>query len=99
MPEIPGDLPDGRSVIIRARNCKSKGVVGVIVTHDVRGVRLVPGARGVTSLMMTDDGAAVVERLGDPGGVGGRWSFGPHNRVGRDVGINFSRQRWIVRFA
>jgi hypothetical protein len=65
--------------------------MGVIVTYDVRGVRLVPGARGVTSFMVTDGGAAVVERLGDPGGVGGRWSFGPNNRVGRGVGINFSR--------
>ncbi len=70
----------------------------VIVTHDVRGVRLVPGARGVTSFMVTDGGTAVVEGLGDPGGVGGRRSFGPHSRVGRDVGINFSRQWWIVRF-
>ena len=67
-------------------------MVGVIVTHDVRGVILVPGARGVTSFMVTDCGAAVVEGLGDPGGVGGRWSFGPHSRVGRGVGINFSRK-------
>jgi hypothetical protein len=65
--------------------------MGVIVTHDVRGVGLVPCARGVTSLMMTDSGAAVVEGLGDQGGVGGRWSFGPHIRVGGGVGINFSR--------
>ncbi len=38
----------------------------VIVTHDVRSVRLVPGVRGVASLMMTDCGATVVEGL-DPG--------------------------------
>ena len=72
--------------------------MGVIVTHDDRGVRLIPGARGVTSFMVTDGGAAVVERLGDPGGVGGRWSFRPHSRVSRDVGINFSWQWWVVRF-
>jgi hypothetical protein len=65
--------------------------MGVIVTYDVRGVRLVPCARGVASFMMTDGGAAVVEGLGDQRGVGGRWSFGSHNRVGRGVGINFSR--------
>ena len=72
--------------------------MGVIVTHDDRGVRLIPGARGVTSFMVTDGGTAVVERLGDPGGVGGRWSFRPHSRVSRDVGINFSWQWWVVRF-
>ena len=72
--------------------------MGVIFTHDFRGVRLVPGARRVVSLMMTDCGAAVVEGLDDQGGVGGRWSFGPHIRVGRGVGINFSRQWWIVSF-
>ncbi len=70
----------------------------VIVTHDVRGVGLVPCARGVTSFMMTDCGATVVEGLDDQGGVGGRWSFGPHSRVGRGVGINLSREWWIVCF-
>jgi hypothetical protein len=72
--------------------------MGVIVTHDDRGVSLVPGARGVTSFMVTDGGAAIVKGLSDPGGVGGRWSFRPHGRVSRDVGINFSWQWWVVRF-
>ncbi len=77
---------------------KKVGDMSVVITHDVSSVRFVPGARGVASLVVTDSRAAVVEGLGEQRGVGGRWSFGPHSRVGRGVGINFSRQWWIVRF-
>jgi hypothetical protein len=72
--------------------------LSVVGAHDVRSVRLVPSVRGVVSVMMTDRGAAVVEGRDEQGRVGGRWSFGPHIRVGRGVGIDLSRQWRVVRF-
>ncbi len=62
------------------------------------GMNLLSSLRGIELESFKERRTIKFDPYSEQEGVGGRWSFGPHSRVGRGVGINFSRQRRIVRF-